>query len=81
MQEDFHVATPNYPAINFLLRFGGYLSALVGLLPVLVATWVVANGGHVVMMLVGIGVGAFAYLIMRSYTELVDLIADMLLPK
>jgi len=70
-----------YPALNFLVKHGKWLppsvagaAVLAGLLVAFVsaAWWAVP---------VGVAAGAFLYLVMCSYVELVRVIVDMLLPK
>ena len=72
---------PTYATLHLLVRHGDLIALLVALAPVLggVAAW--AMGLSAVYALVGVLAGAFLYLIMRSYVELVRVIVDMLLPK
>ena len=72
---------PNYPIIQFLVRHGHPFAIGVALLPALAGLWVLLAGG---LWLYGIGAvvaGAVLYVLMKSYVELVAIIADMLLPK
>jgi len=72
---------PNYPIINFLVRHGHRFAIAVALLPVALGLclafagwgWPYGAGGAIA--------GAILYVIMKSYVELVAIIADMLLPK
>jgi len=71
-----------YPAVQFMVAHGRKLSILVGLaLPLLVALGIVFAGWHWVWgaaaMVAGIGFG-FAF---RTFAELTQIIADMLLPQ
>jgi hypothetical protein len=70
-----------YPAINFLLRYGDAFAIAVALLPALAGislalymlNWLVLAAGLVGSLVLGV--------IMKSYIELVRVIADMLMPK
>ena len=71
-----------YPAVQFMVAQGRKLSNLVGLaLPFLVALGIVFAGWHWVWgaaaIVAGIGFG-FAF---RTFAELTQIIADMLLPQ
>ncbi len=72
---------PSYHALHFIVRHGGWLAWLV--------TAAVAAGGGIAwgagypaaFLVLGLVTAAFAYLVVRSYVELVRVIVDMLLPK
>jgi len=71
-----------YPAVQFMVAYGRKLSIAVGLaLPVLVALGIVFASWHwvwgIAAIVAGIGVG-FAF---RTFAELTQIIADMLLPQ
>ncbi len=72
---------PTYSTLHFLVRHGDWVAVIVALAPVVggVLAWV--TGLSVAYAVAGILGGAFLYLIMRSYVELVRVIVDMLLPK
>ena len=71
-----------YPAVQFMVTYGRKLSIVIGLaLPVLVALGIVFAGWHWVWGIAAIfgGIGfAFAF---RTFAELTQIIADMLLPQ
>ncbi len=73
---------PNYHALHFIVRYGGWLTWLVTTAVALagVAAWA---AGSPALVAAGLGVGgaALGYLVVRSYVELVRVIVDMLLPK
>ena len=70
-----------YPTIKLIVEKGNALAAAIGLLP-LVGTLVLAGFGvHWLVLAAGAVASAVVYLLMRSYVELVRVIADMLLPK
>ena len=71
----------DYPALKFLVSYGSWLAIAVGLVPLAGAVWAVAMGCHPVWLLAGVGGGALAYLVVKSYAEMVAVIVDMLLPK
>jgi hypothetical protein len=75
------MTAPVYPALDFLVRHGNAVTWVVALLPGLggVLAWIL--GLSVGYAIAGIVAGAFLFLIMRSYVELVRVIVDMLLPK
>ena len=81
MQQDYQISVPNYRAINVLLRYGQALSVAVGVIVLLAGVWLAVYFGNIVFGIGGVFAASFAYLIMRSYVELVTVIADMLLPK
>ena len=72
---------PNYPIINFLVRRGHPFAIAVALLPVLAGIWIFAAGGPGLIGLAGLVAGPVLYVLMKSYVEMVAIIADMLLPK
>ena len=72
---------PTYGTLHFLVRHGDWVAAIIGLVPVVGGLLAWATGSSPVYVAAGILAGAFLYLIMRSYVELVRVIVDMLLPK
>lgn len=72
---------PNYPIIHFLVRHGHRFAIAVALLPVVVGAWLALAGWGWPYGAGGIVAGAILYVIMKSYVELVAIIADMLLPR
>lgn len=72
---------PRYPTVQFLVKHGNRFALTLALLVILFGialswlntSWIILAGG-----VVG---GAVLYVILRSYVELVQIIADMLLPK
>lgn len=77
----FDSGRPTYPAVRFILRYGWLLSTAAALAPLGAAIWAVTAGYSPLWLIVGVLAGGVSYLLMRSYTELVAIIADMLLPK
>jgi hypothetical protein len=72
---------PTYSTLHFLVRHGDWVAAIVALVPAAGGVLAWAMGLSLAYAVVGILGGAFLYLIMRSYVELVRVIVDMLLPK
>ena len=72
---------PSYPAIGFLVRFGGSLAIILGLTPLIAAAMAMVLGGPWWMMPVAIIAAAVLFLLVRSYVEMVRIIADTLLPR
>lgn len=70
-----------YRTLHFLVRYGDWVAALAGFIPAVGGVAASAADMSVAYAAGGILAGAFLYLIMRSYVELVRLIVDMLLPK
>jgi hypothetical protein len=70
-----------YPTIKLIVEKGDALAVAIGLLPVFGSALLVAYGLHWLLLPGGAVASAVLYLLMRSYVELVRVIADMLLPK
>jgi hypothetical protein len=70
-----------YPAVRLLRRHGNWIAIAFGVVPVLAGLWAMLALGSLVWLGVGIVVGAAAGFLMRSFVELVRIIADMLLPR
>ena len=71
----------NYPMLNFIGRYGGWLAALAGIAPLIAGIGVTAYGGSPWWAAGGVLAAAGAFVIVRSYVELVRVMIDMLLPK
>jgi hypothetical protein len=72
---------PTYSTLHFLVRHGDWVAVIVALVPAVAGVLAWATGFSPAYAVAGILGGAFLYLIMRSYVELVRVIVDMLLPK
>lgn len=70
-----------YPTIKFIVEQGNFLAAAIGLMPFIGAVLLAAFGFHWLVLAAGVVASAVVYLLMRSYVELVRVIADMLLPR
>jgi hypothetical protein len=71
----------SYAALHFLVRHGATVALVFALAPVVAGAAAWLMGFHALFAVGGLVGGAFVYLIMRSYVELVRVIVDMLLPK
>ena len=70
-----------YPTIKLIVEKGNALATAIGLLPFVGGIVLAVLGVHWVVLAAGVVASAVVYLLMRSYVELVRVIADMLLPK
>ena len=70
-----------YPIIKLIVERGDLLAAAIGALPLLGGLALLVLGVHWFALVAGAVGSAVAYFLMRSYVELVRVIADMLLPK
>jgi membrane-associated phospholipid phosphatase len=71
----------SYPTIRFIVERGNLLAIVIGLLPLLGAVALVILGVHWFALVAGAVAAAVVFFLMKSYVELVRVIADMLLPK
>ena len=76
-----HLSNPKYPVLGLLVSYGDWLAVLVAALPIVAGIALCLSGGSALWIAGGIAGGAFLYLIMRSYVELVRVIVEMLLPQ
>ena len=71
-----------YPAVRIMVRYGSLLAILVGLsLPALALFGVLGTGWHWVWLLAALVAGAALWFVFRTFAELTQIIADMLLPQ
>jgi hypothetical protein len=71
-----------YPTIHFIVSHGRAVAFMLGALPlVCVLAAVVAFGLTWWLVTAGVAVSVVAWFLARSYVELVQVMADMLLPK
>jgi hypothetical protein len=69
-----------YPMIRFVLRSGQALAVLVGAALAALGLWIGVAGAGWIWGVAFIGAGALAYVMLRAFTELVDVVADTLIP-
>jgi uncharacterized membrane protein YphA (DoxX/SURF4 family) len=72
---------PSYPMVNALVKHGGLLAAVVAVGAVGSGIYLAIALNLPLLALAGVVVGAVAYALLKSYAELVAIIADMMLPK
>jgi len=70
-----------FPALTLLVKHGGMLAPLLALGCIFVALYYFLNGAPLDVLVLGIGASPLVYLLVKSYVELVRVMADMLLPK
>lgn len=70
-----------YPALKLIVERGNLLAAVIAALPLAGTLAAVALGMHWLFLLAGAVSAAVVYFLMRSYVELVRVMADMLIPK
>lgn len=67
--------------LAFLVRYGGAFAVGLSLLVALCGIAAAAAGAGALAAVAGVALGGVAYVLLRSYVELVRVIVDMLLPK
>jgi hypothetical protein len=70
-----------YPVLHFLERHGGWIAAVVGVVPFAGSVLAVALGATAWWLAGGILGTVVLFVAARSYVELIRLMTDMLLPK
>ena len=73
--------TNNYPAIHFVVRHGHTLAIAVAIVVGLGGIAAALAGWGWVWLPAGLVLAALAYLLFRSYAEIVQVIAETLLPR
>ena len=73
----------NYPAVAFLVKCGKWIAVLTGFAPVVavIVAMIFCTTLHWAWLVVAVGIGAFAGLLMKAFVELIQIIVDMLLPQ
>jgi hypothetical protein len=71
----------NYPTIALILKWGEPLSAVLAALIPLGALLFVLQGASLLVLVAGIVAGVVAYALLRSYVEVLRVIADTLIPR
>ena len=71
-----------YPTIRLLIERGNLLAVVIALLPLCAAVAAVAGvAWHWLALIAALIAGAVVYLLLKSYVELVRVMADMLIPR
>lgn len=81
MRLEHATVSPAYPTIAFLVRHGGWLFALIALLPLAGSAALLASGAPPWALAAGAIASAVAYLLLRAFLELIRVISDLLLPR
>ena len=71
----------SYPMVQALVKYGHALAIVAALACVAGGIAFAVREGVVAYAAVGFAVAALLYVLLKSYTELVSIIADMMLPK
>ena len=71
----------NYSTVKFLVRYGNYVAIVISSLPTVIGLGLLFSGYHWLVLFGGVAATAVLYLLLKSYVEIVCIIADMLLPK
>ena len=72
---------PTYPMVHALVRYGSLLAIVVALSVAAVGIGLSISLENAFVALIGIGAGGVLYVLLKSYSEMVAIIADMMLPK
>jgi len=70
-----------YPAVRFVLRYGHALAGLAGIALFIAGAFATMTGNGWGWALAGALSAPLVYLLLRSYAELVSIIAETLLPR
>jgi hypothetical protein len=70
-----------YWMLHFIVKHGGWIAIVAGVLPLLVSGAAVVCGAPWWSLAVGAVGTAFLFMLMRAFVELVRVMVDMLLPK
>ena len=70
-----------YPTLKLIVEHGERLAIVVGILPLMGGLALFGVGVHWLAIVAGAVAAIVVYLLMRSYVELVRVMADMLIPK
>jgi len=73
--------TRSYPMVHALVKYGHALAIAAALACVALGIAFAVRDGAIAYAAAGLAVGALLYVLLKSYTELVSIIADMMLPK
>lgn len=72
---------PSYPAIRFISTWGDALAIIVALACAAIGVYAVCAGFHWLAGAVGVAAGALLWLVLRSYVEVLRILADTLMPR
>lgn len=72
---------PAYPAIRFITQWGDALAILVALACVVVGFYLTWLGFAWPVAVAGVAAGLILWLVLRSYVEVLRILADTLMPR
>jgi len=70
-----------YPMVHAVVRHGNLFAVLVAAAAAAFGIYFAVAQASVVHALIGVAAGGVLYVLLKSYVELVTIIADMMLPK
>ena len=75
------MAMRTYPMVQALVKYGHALAIVAALATLGVGIAFAVRDGAIGFAAAGLAAGAVLYILLKSYVELVSIIADMMLPK
>lgn len=72
---------PTYPAIKAITTFGGILSWVLAIAPIVAAIWALSQGMSWLWLVPALLMGGLLYLLVRSYVEVLRILSDTLMPR
>jgi len=72
---------PSYPAIRFITAWGDALAILVAVACMAIGIYAAWLGYAWPCFVVGVAVGLILWLVLRSYTEVLRILSDTLMPR
>jgi hypothetical protein len=72
---------PAYPMVNAVVRHGNLFAVVMAGAAVALGVYFALVHASIVYALIGVAAGGMLYVLLKSYVELVTIIADMMLPK
>ena len=72
---------PSYPVVQFLLRRGNVLAVVIALMPIVAALGALVVKGASWPLAAALMLSPVIWMLLKSYVEVLAIIADTLLPK
>ena len=66
---------PNYPVVNWLIRYGAWFAIIMAAAPLVLGAYLAFTGGGWIFLAIGVLVSVVTYVLLKSYVELVAIIA------
>jgi hypothetical protein len=70
-----------YPMVQALVKHGSLMAGVIGFATVTLGVYIALNNASIIYALIGTVLGAVVFGLLKSYSELISIIADMMLPK